>query len=110
MKKLNINWEPVGKFAKSACEILVYGALAVMSIKFSESTAKSYGKVVNATYSGAVEAIMDSDMSSYYKNEAIGMVKRNMSEDYYRAVIRVVENNSTSSYYKLGMIETLSED
>lgn len=108
MKK--INWEPIGKFAKTACEVLVYGALAAASIKFSESATKSYGTNTAATYGDAVGAIMDSDMSSYYKNEAIGMLKRDGAMDYYRAVIRVVENTSTSSYYRLGMIETLNEE
>ena len=110
MKKLNINWEPVGKFAKSACEILVYGALAVMSIKFSESTAKRHGKIVNATYSGAVEAIMNSDMYSHYKSYAITMLKRDGDAEYYGAIIRIVEDDNTYSHYKLDMIKALSKE
>lgn len=108
MKK--INWEPIGKFAKTACEVLVYGALAVASVKFSESATRSYGMNTTATYGDAVGAIMDSDMSSYYKNEAIGMLKRNGTMDYYGAVVKVINNTSTSSYYKLSMIETLNEE
>lgn len=108
MKK--INWEPVGKFAKTACEVLVYGALAAASIKYSESITKNHGTNTAATYGDAVGAIMDSDMSSYYKNEVIGMLKCNGTKDYYRAVIRVVGNDDTSSYYKLHMIETLNEE
>lgn len=110
MKKLNINWEPIGKFAKTAFEVVVYGALAAASIKYGESITKNYGISTVTTYGDAVEAIMDSDMYSSYKTEAITLLKRDGTVDYYRAVARVVGDGTMYSSYKLEMIKTLSED
>jgi hypothetical protein len=109
MKKFNINWEPIGKFAKTVCEIAVYGALAVASVKFSESATKSYGNTT-ASYSDAVEAITFSSMLSSYKNDAVAMLNRNGTADYYKAVIRVAEDDSMLTSYKIDMIKTLSKE
>lgn len=108
MKKLNVNWEPVGKFAKTTLEIVVYGALALASIKYSESITKSLNVDTRDTYGDAVEAIMDSGMLSSYKTEVIAMLKRNGTADYYRSVIRVIEDDSMLSSYKIDMVKTLS--
>lgn len=110
MKKLNINWEPIGKFAKTAFEVVVYGALAAASIKYGESITKNYGINAVTTYGDAVEAIMDSDMYSSYKTEAIALLKRDGTADYYRAIARVVGDDTMYSSYKLDMIKTLSEE
>lgn len=107
MKK--INWESVGKFAKQACEIAIYGTIGLMAFKYGEPATKSYS-YTDATYGAAVEAIMDSSMYSHYKTEAIELLKRDETADYYRAVIRVVEDGSMYSHYKIEMIKTLSED
>lgn len=108
MKKLNINWEPIGKFAKTAFEVVVYGALAAASIKYGESITKNYGINAVTTYGDAVEAIMDSGMLSSYKTEAIALLKRDGTTDYYRSVIRVIEDDSMLSSYKIDMVKTLS--
>ena len=111
MKKFNINWEPIGKFAKTAFEVVVYGALAAASIKYSESVTKTYSTTNTATtYSDAVAAIMDSDMYSHYKTDAIALLKRDGTADYYKAVARVVGDDSMYSHYKIDMIKTLSEE
>lgn len=59
-----------------------------------------------STYSDAVEAIVNSNMTDYYKDAAIGDLKCNQGSNYYRAVISIA-NNSMNSYHKWQAISKL---
>lgn len=107
MKK--INWGTVGKIAKEACEIAIYGLVAVATIKICEPATEKCDDTA-ATYGDAVRAIMDSDMFSHYKKDAVKLLKRDGTASYYKAIIHVVENDSMFSHDKLNMIEFLAKD
>lgn len=103
-----INWKPVGEFAGDLCKIVGYGlALVLPHAIVGYVSSKNDTTTVTANYSGAVEAIMKSDMMSSYKQEAINALKTDGSIDYYKAVIHVVYSSAMSSY-KVNMIRDLS--
>lgn len=62
----------------------------------------------NVGYDDAVKAIMNSNMMSSYKTEAVSAVKRDGTPDYYRAVISTV-NSDMMSHYKIDAIRNMSE-
>lgn len=62
----------------------------------------------NVGYDDTVKAIMNSNMMSSYKTEAVSAVKRDGTPDYYRAVISTV-NSDMMSHYKIDAIRNMSE-
>ena len=48
-------------------------------------------------------------MSSYYKNVALKMVKKDMDDKYYKAISTIVSGDDTD-YYKVTMINGLYND
>ena len=101
-----INWKPVGEFAGELCKIVGYG-LALVLPHAVVGYVSNKNDTVTADYGGAVKAIMNSDMLSSYKQEAIKALKTDGSIDYYKAVIHVVYSSAMSSY-KVNMIQDLS--
>jgi len=109
MKK--IDWKSVGKFAKDACQVAVGGIAVCLPFilnAYRATTTRRY-EVPNywVTYSDAVRAIMDSDMFSSQKIEAVELLKRDSTSDYYKAVICVVNSDMFTSQ-KIETIEKLS--
>ena len=104
MAKLNL--KPVGEFAGEFCKIVGYGLALVLPRVITVYLSNKHDKVT-ADYSGAVEAIMNSDMMSSYKQDAVQALKTNGSIDYYKAVIHIVYSSAMSSY-KVNMIQDLS--
>lgn len=101
-----INWKPVGEFAGELCKIVGYGLALVLPHVVAGCISSTTDKLT-ADYGGAVKAIMNSDMLSSYKQEAIKALKNDGSIDYYKAVIHVVYSSALSSY-KVDMIQDLS--
>ena len=103
MKK--ISWEPVGKAAKKVGETLVAGlVVGVPVVLLGMADAKCNNQP--ATYSGAVDAIMHSDMLGSYKREAVALLKPDAGAEVYKSVISIVKSDALGSY-KVDMIERL---
>lgn len=62
----------------------------------------------NVGYDDAVKVIINSNMLSSYKTEAIHVLKHDESPDYYRAVISTVNSDMMSSY-KVDIIRNMSK-
>lgn len=62
----------------------------------------------NVGYDDAVKVIMNSNMMSSYKIEAISELKHDNTPDYYRAVISTVNSDMMSSY-KVDAIRNMSK-
>lgn len=58
-------------------------------------------------YSDAVKAIMDSNMFSGDKEEAVSVLKRGENSDYYKAVIHIMESRMFSDD-KLDLIRKMN--
>lgn len=59
-------------------------------------------------YDDAVRVILDSDMLSSYRKEAVSLVKVGRGSDYYRAIIHAVGSSLMSSD-RVDLIRRLSE-
>ena len=62
----------------------------------------------NVGYDDTVRAIMNSNMMSSYKTEAVSAVKCDGTSEYYRAVISTVNSDMMSSY-KIDAIRNISK-
>ena len=101
----NINMDTIGKFAKGVCNILVSGAILVLSCKALNMNVEQH----ETGYYDAVEVIMNNrSMFSSSKKELIGLLKRDETSEYYKTVISIVESNSFSSE-KVEMIKLLNQ-
>lgn len=107
---MRVNKETIKKVAIGAGKAFVYGSLALLSMKLNKEAKNIYYDdfvdCEDYNYSDAVDSIIESDMSDYYKHSALAMVKRNMDEQYYKAVASIA-NGDASDYYKVSMIENL---
>lgn len=100
-----INWKSVGNGVLNVFGIAVTGLLVPQMIKNDDrvlETGSSYG----VTYSDAVEAIMESDMWSSDKEQAVTYLNRRETADYYKAIINIV-NGDMWSDDKLKLIKNL---
>ena len=97
-----INMDTVGNLAKGICNVLVSGVIIAKSYKSIK-----VNMVQHNTYSGAIEAIMNSSMLSEYKSEAIGLLKREEQKEYYKAAISIVKSKDLGSE-KVKMISILN--
>ena len=96
--KIKITKEAIGNVAKAGGMVILYGLAAMasrVSVKDVIDTVRYSG---NVGYSDAFGAIMDSDMMSSYKNEAIELLKREQDVEYYKAGIKLVHSDMMSSY------------
>lgn len=97
---INLNKEQVGKIIVGTGKVIVCGlsclALIVPHVENSVSAMKRL--TVKADYSGAVKAIMNSDMLGSYKKDAVEAIQKGQNEDYYKSVIEVVNSNMLGSY------------
>lgn len=104
-----INWKPIGEFIGSACEVALYGIALAATWKVGGYIIDQ-GESPIVGYKDAVGAIMDSNMFSHYKTEAVEALKRHESSDYYGAIIRIAKDSSMFSHDKVKMIKYLSEN
>ena len=105
---MKIDKETIKKVAIGVGKVFAYGSLTLLSMKLNkEAKHIYYGEFVDCEdYNDAVDSIIESDMSDYYKHSALSMVKRNMDEKYYKAVASIA-NGDASDYYKVSMIQNL---
>ena len=109
MNKLNISKEQVGNVVKTGFKV-VLGALAILPFYLTkEDIATVKNCIGEATYSDAVNAIMNSSMFDSTKTKVMTLLKRDESADYYKAVIAVAKSNMFDSN-KVQTIEALSEN
>lgn len=106
---MKINKDSVKKIAVGIGKALAYGSLTMLSMNLNKEAETIYYDDLDCKdYSGAVESIMQSDMSSYYKNQAIAMLKKDLDESYYRSVASIARSNDLD-YYKVNMINALNK-
>ena len=106
----NINWKPIKNLAGKTLELVGYGALVAIAYKLDVSRSDVSILPTSDGYSDAVNAIMGSDMTSYYKKEAIAALKRNGDPEFYRAVSNIARDKNTVSYYRCETIKNLSAE
>lgn len=106
---IKIGKEQVGRIIVGTGKVLVCGlsclALIVPHVENSIHAVKRL--TAKADYSGAIEAIINSDMMSSYKQDAIEAVQKNQEATYYKSVIEVINSNMLSSY-KVETIKKIS--
>lgn len=105
MRVNNINLKPIGKFVKIAGRAVVYGTLFGVCSKTQDVSEKHNN--LTATYSGAVKAIMNSDMLMSDKSDTIAVLVRNESSEFYKAIIHVANDDRMNSRYKTKTINQL---
>lgn len=95
--KFNITKGTIGTVGKVVGTALVYGLASMVSSKSTRDMVDNIRYSGNASYSDAVGVIMDSDMLDSYKNEAIGLLKKNSDAEYYKTVIKIVKSDMLGS-------------
>ena len=97
---INMNKEQVGKIILGTGKVVLYGlsclALIIPHVENSVSAVKDL--TVKADYSGAIKAIMNSNMLDSYKKNLVEVIQKNQNEDYYKSVIEVINSNMLDSY------------
>ena len=107
---VKIKWKTVGTIAKFALELAFGYAVLKALPSVVEICIDGHDDIpASAGYGEAVDAIMNSGMSSYYKDEVLNKLARNESDGYYKAVISILKSEDLSSYYKDEMIEKISK-
>lgn len=91
-------------FNKETVKGIASGALSIAALLW---IGKNYSKYDNyfsennrqdTGFGAAVEAVMESDMLSVYKNEVISHIDRNETSEYYDAITSIVESDMLSNY------------
>lgn len=107
---IKMDKKQVGSFIVETGKGIIYGlswlALLFPYIENSSNAVKRLA--VEASYSGAIKAIMGSDMLSSYKKIAVDVLLKNQDEEYYKAVIEVINSNMLDSY-KVETIKKITE-
>lgn len=99
----------IGRLAKKGCKYLFYGAVAILSCSnVTDEIFKSMRYADGATFSDAVEAIMDSDMMASYRDEAISALTKDGDSELYKAIIHIANSDMMGSY-KVDAIKRLCE-
>ena len=97
---IKINKDQVGRIIIGTGKVIVYGlsclALIIPNVENSVNAAKRL--TVEASYSGAIKAIMNGNMLDSYKKKIIDVLLKNQSEEYYKSVIEVVNSDMLDSY------------
>lgn len=97
---IKLNKEQVGKIIAGTGKVIVCGlsCLALIAPHVENGVNAVKRLTVKADYSGAIKAIMNSDMLGSYKKDAVEAVQKDQNEDYYKSVIEVVNSNMLGSY------------
>lgn len=107
MKK--IDWKSVGNVIGEVGKIVLSGVgLYTLAMFSGNIDTTSNTKSAVGTYNSAIEAIMDSDLYSHQKTEAVAILSRDEDTEYYRAIINIVESD-IYCHEKMKLIKKLSE-
>lgn len=98
--------ENVKQFAKSFCNLVVFGALMVLPRVLHVECVLGEHERKRVGYYDAVQAIMETGMFASDKREMISVMKQNASEGYYKAVISIAKSSMFASD-KIETIKTL---
>ena len=104
-----IDLKEAGKYVKFACRLALCG-FVLTSVCKTKADSLGINDCTPAVYSGAVKAIMNSDMWSTDKERAIAVLKRDESAEYYSAIISIVTGRNMWSTDKIKLIEKLSNN
>lgn len=98
--EVKLGKEQVGKIIMGTGKVLVYGlsCLALIAPHVENSIDAVKRLTAKADYSGAIGAIMSSNMMSSYKKEAVEAVQKDRDADYYKSVIEIINSDMLSSY------------
>ena len=106
---MKLNLEPVGMAIGKVCKTVAYGLLmfgpSIVKVYCSEKKRNGI-----ASYSDAVNAILQSDMWKSDKTEAISSLKRYAGPSYYETVILIADSDDIWKSDKLELIQGLSEE
>ena len=106
---MKVSKDTIKKIAAGIGKALAYGSLTMLSMNLNKEVETIYYDDLDCEdYSGAVESIMQSDASSYYKHQMIAMLKKDMDKSYYKAVVSIARSND-GDYYKVNMINALNK-
>lgn len=61
------------------------------------------------TYSDAIAAVMQSDMTGYMKTEAVKRIDKNGTSEYYRAVCNIIWDDDLTGYSRVELIKAINE-
>ena len=89
----------VGNYLKTGCKIAAYGVttlLTYLSISDVKNYIRDVSVNVNADYADAVNAIMNSNMLSEDKKEAVQALSKEESASFYKAVVKIAGSNMWS--------------
>lgn len=106
---IKLNKDQVGRVIAGAGKVIICGlsCLALIAPHVENGVDAVKRLTVKADYSGAIKAIMNSDMLGSYKKDAVEAVQKDRDEDYYKSVIEVVNSNMLGSY-KVETIKKIS--
>lgn len=107
----NFNGEPIKKALRAIATILG-AAVLVKEIKEglleNDPDIRKVASTYSMGYGDAVEAIMDSDMFSSTKSNAIATLKSDADDEYYKAVVCIAKSDMFDSE-KLDTIKRISK-
>lgn len=106
---IKISKEQVGKIIVGTGKAIICGlsCLALIAPHVESSIGAVKRLTAEADYSGAIKAIINSNMLSSYKQDAIEAVQKDRDAAYYKSVIEVV-NSSMLGSYKVETIKKIS--
>jgi tRNA A37 N6-isopentenylltransferase MiaA len=104
MKKLNK--ENIGEIVARGLIFVVGGTIALIA-SFADSMSTDGSTSASTGYDGAVDAIVNSNMWSADRKEAIAAMDRHANIEMYNAVIRVAQNDQMWSADKLNTIKCI---
>jgi hypothetical protein len=108
MKKINVNAKQVGTIAKKCGSYVLFGLMLVLPRLTERNIATVKNYLGKATYGDAIGAVMGSGMLGSYKNELIGIIRKDETAEYYGSIIQVV-NSSMLGSYKVDAIRKINE-
>lgn len=97
---IKLSKDQVSRIAMGTGKVIICGlsCLALIAPHVESSVEAVKRLMTKADYSGAIKAIMNSDMLGSYKKDAVEAVQRDRDENYYKSVIEVANSNMLGSY------------
>jgi hypothetical protein len=87
----------IGGAVKVICKVVLYGSAIANCSNLTDNIIDKVRYSRNVKYSDAIDVIVNSNMLDNYKNEALGLVKKNEDTEYYKAIIKIVKSDMLGS-------------
>lgn len=104
---MKVNWKAIGEGAKKVGGTIGYVLLLTSPYVLGARKDSKENYLEPANYSGAIRAILRSNMLDSYKKEAMSVIERDLDPGVYAAIIEVAHSNSTLDSYRIDMIRNL---